>query len=236
MLRKRMTCLLLAVIMVVSLSACGKKKEESASSGGNPPAEQSQQAGGEAKPEDAPEGGQTAKPEGEAEKVPVIPGKLTFIELEDRDSSILHGLRMEGNRAGTEDFNHKDPSTEGIRCIFELSEWAAFYLDADVDDGIRAWVIKHSEDGMNYAEETPSEESPGFAAVCDLAKNPDDEEFEWGSFYLDPSEAEKGYYDIVFTYNGKAIATTMFQFFGETELEGKSDAELEKINSSVKPQ
>ena len=67
---------------------------------------------------------------------------------------------------------------------------------------------------------------------CDLhypedAENPD--ETEWGSFYLHPEECEPGYYDFVFTYEGKAIATLLTRFYNENELTVKSDAELEAL-------
>ena len=52
---------------------------------------------------------------------------------------------------------------------------------------------------------------------------------EWGSFYLHPEECEPGYYDFVFTYEGKAIATLLTRFYNEDELTVKSDAELEAL-------
>ena len=52
---------------------------------------------------------------------------------------------------------------------------------------------------------------------------------EWGSFYLNKEECEPGYYDFVFTYEGKAIATLLTRFYNENELTVKSDAELEAL-------
>ena len=59
------------------------------------------------------------------------------------------------------------------------------------------------------------------------ADNPD--EWSWGEFYLHSEECEPGYYDFVFTYDGKAIATLLTRFYGVAELSGKSDEELEKL-------
>ena len=61
----------------------------------------------------------------------------------------------------------------------------------------------------------------------ELAENPD--KTEWGSFYLNKEECEPGYYDFVFTYEGKAIATLLTRFYNENELTVKSDAELEAL-------
>ena len=73
---------------------------------------------------------------------------------------------------------------------------------------------------------------PNFANYCDLhypvdEENPD--EYPWGSFYLNKEECEPGYYDFVFTYEGKAIATLLTRFYNENELTVKSDAELEAL-------
>ncbi len=73
---------------------------------------------------------------------------------------------------------------------------------------------------------------PNFAGYCDLhypedAGNPD--EWYWGSFYLNGEDCEPGYYDFVFTYEGKAIATLLTRFYGEGEISGMTDAELEAL-------
>ena len=73
---------------------------------------------------------------------------------------------------------------------------------------------------------------PEFVTYCDLHYPVDEEKSEewyWGSFYLNPDECEPGYYDFVFTYEGKAIATLVTKFYKEDDIAGKSGTELEAL-------
>lgn len=161
-----------------------------------------------------------------------LTGKLNIINLDDRDPSVLRGVTIKGNCAGTADFNSKESSLTDVRCIFELNEWVYFYPDTDATYGLRVWILKHRDDQEYYNKAKFSDLDPNFANYCDLhypedADNPD--ETEWGSFYLNKEECEPGYYDFVFTYEGKAIATLLTRFYAENELTVKSDAELEAL-------
>ena len=44
-----------------------------------------------------------------------------------------------------------------------------------------------------------------------------------------------GYYDFVFTYEGKAIAALLTRFYAEGDLRAKSDADLEKLMHELPP-
>ena len=70
---------------------------------------------------------------------------------------------------------------------------------------------------------------PGLTGECVLTHNTDDPAGSWGSFYLNPSDCKPGYYDFVFTYEGKAFATMLTRFYGESELESKTDPELDAL-------
>ena len=227
---KRLFALLITFIMVASLAACGTNNSNTnGNNSTNPPASSTgdnQQSGNESGADNTSQSGNNA----EAAK---LTGKLNLIDLDDRDPSVLRGVIIKGNCAGTADgFNGKESSLTDVRCIFELNEWVYFYPDTDATYGLRVWILKHRDDQEYYNTAKFSDLDPNFANYCDLhypedAENPD--ETEWGSFYLHPEECEPGYYDFVFTYEGKAIATLLTRFYNENELTVKSDAELEAL-------
>ncbi|MBR6100918.1 MAG: hypothetical protein IKP95_00650 [Ruminococcus sp.] len=45
-------------------------------------------------------------------------------------------------------------------------------------------------------------------------------------------ETEAGLYDLVLTYEGKAIGSMLIKFYDEGELSGKSDEELKELEKS----
>ena len=55
----------------------------------------------------------------------------------------------------------------------------------------------------------------------------------WGSFYLNPEECEPGLYDLVFTYQDKAVGVLLTRFYQEQDIESKSDAELEALMKGI---
>ena len=158
---------------------------------------------------------------------------MNIINLDDRDPSVLRGVAIKGLTAGSYDgINGKESSLTDVRCIFELSEWIEFFPDTDATYGLRVWILKHRDDQEYYNTAKFSDLDPNFVNYCDLhypedADNPD--EWYWGDFYLNQEECEPGYYDFVFTYEGKAIATLLTRFYNENELTVKSDAELEAL-------
>ena len=226
---KKLLILALALLMIVSLTAC--KGNDPGSAGTNPSASSTgdnQQSGNESG-----NGGDNTSQSGNNAEAAKLTGKLNLIELDDRDPSVLRGVTVKGNHAGGYDgINGKESSLTDVRCIFELSEWIEFFPDTDATYGLRVWILKHRDDQEYYNTAKFSDLDPNFANYCDLhypedAENPD--EWSWGDFYLHPEECEPGYYDFVFTYEGKAIATLLTRFYAENELTVKSDAELEAL-------
>ena len=223
---KRFVSLALIVFMILTLVSCGGGKTTATVSAGTAGGNGGNQQGG-AKTD---AGQQGSEKTAEAAK---LTGKLNIINLDDRDPSVLRGVTVKGNHAGGYDgINGKESSLTDVRCIFELNEWVYFYPDTDATYGLRVWILKHRDDQEYYNKAKFSDLDPNFANFCDLhypedAEKPD--ETEWGSFYLHPEECEPGYYDFVFTYEGKAIATLLTRFYAENELTVKSDAELEAL-------
>ncbi|MBQ3927840.1 MAG: hypothetical protein II710_04290 [Clostridia bacterium] len=218
---KRILALVLALVMLTGLLlACTPNSQKPAGpngsgtqSGNNDPSTQS---------------GNNNNPEGAR-----LSGKLTIINLDDRDPSVLRGVKICGMSVGTaSEFNNKESSLTDVRCIFELNEWVEFYPDTDKTYGLRVWILKHRDDQEYYNNAKFSDLMPNFANYCDL-HYPEDvdtpDEWYWGNFYLHEEEFEPGYYDFVFTYEGKAIAVLVTRFYRVGELSGKSDADLEAL-------
>ena len=167
----------------------------------------------------------------------MLPGKLYFFNLEDRDPSVLRGVKICGNVCGSTEFNvSREKGTDGIRCIFQMNEWVEFYPDTDATYGIKVWILEHREDQRSYETTQFSDLMPGFVQYCDLrypedVDNPD--EWSWGAFYLNSDDCKPGYYDFVYVYEGKAIAKMITYFYADGEIQEKSDADLEKLMSGL---
>lgn len=222
---KKIFAIMLAFMLVLGLTACGSSENTSQNNSSAGPSNNAQN-GTTNNTESKTTNGQAAEPA-------KLTGELTLIKLDDRDPSVLRGVVIKGNCAGSADgFNNKESSLTDVRCVFELNEWVEFYPDTDKEYALRVWILKHRDDQEYYNTCKFSDLMPNFANYCDLhypvdEENPD--EYQWGSFYLNVEECEPGYYDFVFTYEGKAIATLLTRFYAENELTVKSDAELEEL-------
>ena len=162
----------------------------------------------------------------------MVLGKLYFVNLKEGEQPVMTGLSLFGNRCGSESFNHKPYAAEGIRSVFELDEWIEFYPQASAKSGIKVMVFTHKEDQGFYLKNSLSDKTPGYIQELDLNKDPDgDETSHWGSFYLHPEEVSPGYYDFVFTYKNKVVATMLTHFYKTEEIYEKSDSELEELAS-----
>lgn len=162
----------------------------------------------------------------------MIPGKLNFVNLKDGEQPVMTALTLKGNQVGSAEWNDRKPATEGIRCIFNLNEWIEFYPVTNAEYGIKVWIIKHKDDQSYYLKNKMRDITPGFVQGGDIRKDPDAEEGSpWGSMYVNPENAEPGYYDFVFTYEDKVFATMLTKFYKESELDRKSDDELTDLMS-----
>ena len=217
---KKLLTIALILALVLGLTACGRAANNAGTDPGADP-------GGQTDPANTPDEPGTVPGDPQAAQ---LDGTLRFIELKDRDAHVLRGVRISGNRAGSEEFNSKAPATEGIRCVFELNEYVAALPDTDVTSGILVYVLPHREGEAQKSYETEwfSDEMPELAAVYNMEQREGD---DWGEFYLNPEEAAPGCYDFVFVYEGKAIATLATRFCDEGQLENLTDKELEDYMS-----
>ena len=159
-------------------------------------------------------------------------GKLYFVNIKEGEKPIMNALRLYGDRCGSESFNNKPYATEGIRSIFELNEWIDFYPQASATSGIKVMVFTHKADQSFYIKNSLNDKTPGYIQELNLNKDPEQEEnYHWGSFYLNPEEVSPGYYDFVFIYKNKVFATMLTHLYKEEEISDKSDSELEELMS-----
>ena len=228
MLTKRTLCLLLALALLCALAACGKTEPVQNPNGGSQPAQTQNQPQNPNNETDKP-----ADPGSIAPEAALVPGTLTQLGPKE-ELPVLRGLWLAGNQAGSSEFNTGKPAETGIRCIFQMNEWVELYPDADEKEGMKLWVLKHREDPASYEAEDFSDAMKGYVLDQVLAPNPDAPEDPWTSFYLNPDETEPGFYDLVFTLKGKAVAATLLRFYGEGELESKSDAELTELMQGLR--
>ena len=161
----------------------------------------------------------------------MVLGKLYFVNTEEGEQPIMTALSLSGNRCGSEMFNSKPAASDGIRSVFELDEWIEFYPQATAGSGIKVMVFLHKEDQGFYLKNPLNEETSGYILECELNKDPDDETYRWGSFYLHPEEVDPGYYDFVFIYGNKVFATMLTRFYQRDEISDKPDSDLERLIS-----
>ena len=240
--KSKLVCGLLVIAMTLCLAACGKTESGSQGGSGNQGGSGAQVAGSNSAGSDSGQAGNAEGNGGNAAgveaKESMLPGKLYFFNLEDRDPSVLRGVKICGNVCGSTEFNvSREKGTDGIRCIFQMNEWVEFYPDTDATYGIKVWILEHREDQRSYETTQFSDLMPGFVQYCDLHVPEEDEysdtEWQWGSFYLNPDDCKPGYYDFVFVYEGKAIAKMITYFYADEEIQRKSDADLEKLMSGL---
>lgn len=228
---KKFGALVLAVACMLSVAGCSKKKDEKKDTKND--TKVTDKAKDDTKATDDAKDTEGGKESASVDNVRV-PGKLYFINTDDADIQVMTKLSLHGNQHGTDEFNTKAPSTEGIRSAFALNEWVEFYPEASKDNGITVYVLEHREDQASYVTTQYGDQMPGFVTYVKLYHNvEEDPDGCWASFYLNPDECKPGYYDFVFTYEGKPFATMLTYFFAEGELDGKTDAELEKIVKEI---
>ena len=150
-----------------------------------------------------------------------LSGELIPIPNDRTDMPVIRGISLSGSLYGSEEFNSKKPSLSGIRCIFGLEEGITATLDTDTKSGIKMYIFKHKDDQSYY--ETANYSMPIAYGVSS---------FEDGVIKFSIGDGDggddRGYYDMVFVYDGTAFAKLYIRIF-YNELINKSDAELEQL-------
>lgn len=231
---KKLSAFVLTTMMLFSLTACGSKTANTTETKA-PEAVQTEAAKGnggdtakapstDAPSANAPSANAPSENAPSEDALVLLPGKLEIVN--GGNGPVIKGVTVAGNRSGSTEFNSKAPAADDIRCVFELNEYLDFYLDTDEASGLKVLAYEHVDDANAYIEKTPG--SDGAKAGCDLNK-PEDAADSWGAFYLNPEDAPAGYYDLVFTKDGKTVAMMQVKMFDEGSLEGKTDDELSAL-------
>lgn len=162
--------------------------------------------------------------------------QLYQLNLKDGESPMIRGLALDGNRAGKsiEEGGHvingRPLSDNNIRFVFELNEWISFRLDTDPQNIIYATIVPHVDDPATLTDsfmDNVSDASPRLEL-----RAPEEAEAamaSWGETYLHPDDWQPGDYDLVFLSGNTPIARVFLKFYAETELENKTDAQLNKL-------
>lgn len=150
-----------------------------------------------------------------------LSGELIPIPNDRTDMPVIRGISLAGSLYGSEEFNSKKPSLSGIRCIFGLEEEIIATLDTDTKSGIIMYIFNHKDDQSYY--ETANYSMPiayGVASLKDGVIITSIGDGDGGD--------DRGYYDMVFVYDGTAFAKLYIRVY-YNELINKSDAELEQL-------
>jgi hypothetical protein len=222
---KKILALIISATMLLSLSACGKPNAAPTSGKETTTTEKETTKDTTAGEDNGGNTDATTNNNTDPGAIVLLPGELFQFDKDADGGPVIKGLTLKGNQCGTSEFNAKDPDVKGIRCIFQMNEWAEIYLDSAVAEGLWVYVYKHADDAKVYMDMAYTEEDTKVAATCTLTK-PEEEEAQWGAFYLNPDYADPGVYDIVFVKDGKSIAVIKALFVKESSIDGKSDDAL----------
>ena len=153
----------------------------------------------------------------------VLPGVLYQLNPVEGQEPVVRAVALSGNRAGDE-INKREPSTDNIRFVFELSEWIGIWVDSDKKDSLFAVILPHTKDPDFYTLDS-------LQAIPDNASYVNLELTEEGKIYGETyiiSINNPGFYDIVIADNAKPVALILIKAFNEGEIEGISDEQLDK--------
>ncbi|MBE6114986.1 MAG: hypothetical protein E7191_07905 [Erysipelotrichaceae bacterium] len=193
---KRLYAMVLAFMMVVSLTGCGDSSSKEQGNTGNDPLEVNDQ------------------------KVEL--GELVSLVEDIR----IEGLRLDGNVVGTDTvgINGRDLATTEVRSVFELNEQIEFYVESDATE-LTVFVMEHLEEPSEY-ESMSMDTLHSKNVAMTVLQAPTESDSIWGEVFVPSDVNESGYYDIVLTEGDAIIAHITIQLFKEQELVDLSDTQL----------
>lgn len=226
---KKLILFALPAAMLLALSACsGGEQSQTASA----PGQQTSSAA------DANSSGNENSSAGNANnsadetQSEMIPGKLYQLGDSDKEP-VVKGVKLDGNRIGNKDgINGREIADDNIRFVFALGEWVYVYPDTEKKSGLSVYVTEHQKDAETITDSflaALSDDTPKAELIA-----PEEDGWEWGAFYLLQDNFAAGDYDLIFADGLKPVARVLLKFYPESELNEKTDAELEAIMSDAR--
>lgn len=214
--KKRVLAIVLTIAIATTAIACSKKDNKAATSGASdkPAVEESEETANSDK---------TAQNGAGATDVREMLGRLYILNADQQDATIT-AVKLIGNRVGSdEDINGLEPSSDNIRCIFEMNEWIGIYPVTDIDaEGFRIFIFPHENDFSAYTSTYLSDHA--YAANGYFQNNEDIPGVKYYTeAYIDSQYNPAGYYDIVFFKVDQPIAVVPVKVYAEGELDNATD-------------
>lgn len=224
----RILNVILSLILICSLAACGGKTESTTEDTTQPSETLAEVT--------EPDSTETGTTNAEISVEPTVPGKLYQLNVKEGKEPVVRGIAITGNRSGSAadsyeaTVNVSETRTENIRCIFETNEYMSFYADTDLEDELTVYIFRHNEDRSVY-EKMSLSDFENAVAMCTIALQEDGT--ICGETYVNPEDAGPGYFDAVFvSAREAAVAEITIKLYEDGALSSKSDAELAALMSA----
>lgn len=148
-----------------------------------------------------------------------------FLVSRDKEMNIT-AIQLSGNKAGSKDFNEREPAFSDIRSVFEVNE----ELEAVVSytgsgTGKRYICFCRHRPISDYTNYKPTDYSIWFTEV-QLEEGIDVK-------FTVPGDYGPGDYDLIIAGEDMVSAYTVIRVFNEGELSSKTDAELEALMKQI---
>ena len=226
---KRLCALVLTTAMLLSFASCGKKDTPNDTRVTEANHTQTSESTTAVSQENNEPQGSTENSGESFQLGEITPGCMYIL----KGGPVISSIALTGNRAGSSVFNSNKTAAAGIRDIFELNEYVDMYFTTKATDGVQVFVFKHNEVAEVYNNYNYSGELKNLVARADLTK-PENDGDSWGSVYVNPEDADPGYYDMVFVCDGAPVVVIKVRMYAEDELAGKTDNELRSLMHSIK--
>lgn len=200
---KKLLPLLLALILVLSMTACGGKADADKSA-----ETQKDAQSGQSQPQTA--DSNTGEAAGSDRKVITDGSKLGVLQtVADQQTFVIKGLYITSG-SGQHDYAHVDDvdafGTDALNREFELNEWIVFYLDADLTSAVSIYLVRNDA-STDYAKITVPElesicSAHEYPVLADAVPDAENRGYA-GELYVNPDSSQPDLFNAFFAANGQ---------------------------------